>query len=61
MLDPFYGILFYSKNNMMASLSDISSGNINAPTNSTLPENYLMTSIQKKYLGPTKQKKYTKV
>ena len=41
MLDPFYGILFYNKNNMMASLSDISSGNINAPTNSTLPENYL--------------------
>ena len=28
MLDPFYGILFYNKNNMMASLSDISSGNI---------------------------------
>jgi len=41
MLDPFYEVLFYNNDNMMASLSDISSGNINNPTYPTLPNNYL--------------------
>ncbi len=41
MLDPFYEVLFYNNGNMMASLSDISSGNINNPTYPTLPNNYL--------------------
>jgi hypothetical protein len=41
MLDPFYNVLFYNKNQKMASLSDISSGNIINQPKSSVPKNYL--------------------
>ena len=41
MLDPFYRVFFYNKNRKMASLSDISSGNIINQSKSSVPKNYL--------------------
>ena len=41
MLDPFYNVLFYNKNQKMASLSDISSGNILIRSKYSVPKNYL--------------------
>ena len=41
MLDPFYKVFFYNKNRKMASLSDISSGNIINQSKSSVPKNYL--------------------
>tara|TARA_B100000768_G_C11261561_1_gene368992 strand:+ start:1029 stop:1694 length:666 start_codon:yes stop_codon:yes gene_type:complete len=41
MLDPFYKVFFYNKNRKMASLSDISIGNIINQSESSVPRNYL--------------------
>ena len=41
MLDPFYRVFFYNKNRKMASLGDISSGNIITQPKSSVPKNYL--------------------
>lgn len=41
MLDPFYKVVLYNKNRKMASLGDISSGNIITQPKSSVPKNYL--------------------
>ena len=61
MLDPFYNVLFYNKNQKMASLSDISSGNILIRSKYSVPKNYLIMSILKEYLELIELKKFIKL
>jgi hypothetical protein len=61
MLDPFYNVLFYNKNQKMASLSDISLGNILIRSKYSVPKNYLIMSILKEYLELIELKKFIKL